>query len=76
MGEWNTVDLYSLGGTSVHMINGVVIMILQNSRQIDGDLETPLLKGKIQIQSEGSEVFYKNIKITSIDKIPEEILNN
>jgi hypothetical protein len=27
-GEWNTIDLYSVGGTSVHMINGVVNMIL------------------------------------------------
>lgn len=73
-GEWNTVDLYSFAGTSVHMMNGVVNMILHNSRQIDGDKETPLTKGKIQIQSEGSEIFYRNIKITLIDKIPEEIL--
>lgn len=75
MGEWNTIDLYSFGGTSVHMMNGVVNMILQNSRQIDGDTETPLIKGKIQIQSEGSEVYYRDIKVTTIDKIPEEILN-
>ncbi len=73
-GEWNTVDLYSFGGTSIHMMNGVVNMMLLNSRQIDGDKEIPLTKGKIQIQSEGSEVFYRNIKITTIDKIPDEIL--
>ena len=58
------------------MMNGVVNMILQNSRQIDGDKETPLTKGKIQIQSEGSEVFYRNIKISSIDKLPDDILKN
>lgn len=73
-GEWNTIDLYNYAGTSVHMMNGVVNMILRNSRQIDGDRETPLTKGKIQIQSEGSEIFYRNIKITSIDKIPDNIL--
>lgn len=72
-GEWNTIDLYSFAGTSVHVMNGRVNMILNNSRQIDGEKEAPLTKGKIQIQSEGSEVFYRNIKITSIDKIPEEI---
>ena len=33
-------------------------------------------KGKIQIQSEGSEVFYQDIKICSIDKIPENILKD
>jgi hypothetical protein len=36
--------------------------------------ELPLTKGKIQIQSEGAEVFYKGIKIQSIDKLPAELL--
>ena len=49
-------------------------LILQNSRQSEGDKEIPLNKGKIQIQSEGSEVFYRDIKICSIDKIPVNIL--
>lgn len=71
--EWNTVDLYCFGNTSVHMLNGVVIMVLHNSRQIDGEKEIPLIKGKVQIQSEGSEVFYRDIKICSIDKIPANI---
>jgi hypothetical protein len=73
-GEWNTIDLYNYAGTSVHMMNGAVNMILHNSRQIDGDKETPLTKGKIQIQSEGSEVYYRNIRIIPIDKLPEEFL--
>jgi len=69
-GEWNTVDLYCFGTTSVHMLNGKVIMILYNSRQSEGEKEIPLTKGKIQIQSEGAEVFYRDIKICSIDKLP------
>jgi hypothetical protein len=73
-GEWNTVDLYCLGSTSVHVMNGKVVMILNNSRQLDKDKETPLTRGKIQIQSEGSEVYYRDIKICSIDKIPSDIL--
>jgi hypothetical protein len=35
---------------------------------------SPLTKGKLQIQSEGSEVFYKGIKIKSLDAIPQEFL--
>ena len=70
-GEWNTIDLYCFNGTSVHMINGVVNMILQNSRQIEGNKELPLTKGKIQFESEGAEIFYRNIKICSIDKLPD-----
>ena len=73
-GEWNTIDLYCFGSTSVHVVNGMINMILRNSRQSDGVKEIPLTKGKIQIQSEGSEVFYRNIKICSIDKLPADIL--
>ena len=74
-GEWNTIDLYCFGDTSVHMINGVVNMVLFNSRQFEGDKEIPLRKGKIQIQSEGAEIFYRDIKICSIDKLPDDLLN-
>jgi hypothetical protein len=69
-GEWNTLDLYCYKGTSVHVINGKVMMVLYNSRQLDKGKEAPLTKGKIQIQSEGAEVFYKDIKISPIAMIP------
>jgi len=70
-GEWNTIDLYCFENTSVHVMNGVVVMVLQNSRQSDNGKEALLAKGKIQLQSESAEVFYRNIKIRSIDKLPE-----
>ena len=73
-GQWNTVELYCKGDTSVHVVNGVVNMVLYRSRQSDNGHETPLKEGKIQIQSEGCEIFYRNIKIQSIDKIPDSIL--
>lgn len=31
-------------------------------------------EGKIQIQSESAEVFYRNIAIRKIDRIPDEVL--
>lgn len=71
-GDWNTVDLWCFGGTSIHMVNGVVNMVIRNSRQADNGQEIPLTKGKIQIQSEGAEVFYRNIRITPIKKLPDE----
>ena len=72
-GEWNTLDLYCVGNKSYHVVNGVVNMVLNNSRQPEGDKEIPLTKGKIQIQSEGAEVFYRNIKISSISKLPDNL---
>lgn len=72
-GEWNTVDLWCFDGTSIHMVNGVVNMVIQGSRQEENGKEIPLAKGKIQIQSEGAEVFYRNIRVTPITKLPDNI---
>jgi len=74
-GEWNTIDLYCVGDTSVHMVNGVVNMILYHLQQADGETTSPLTKGKVQIQSEGAEVFYRNISIENIRRIPENLLS-
>ncbi len=73
-GQWNTLDLYCHGDTSVHMINGKVMMVLVNSRQQENGSELPLKKGKLQIQSEGAEIFYKGLKIQPIKVIPSALL--
>lgn len=73
-GEWNTLDLYCHGDTSIHVVNGKVMMVLYNNKQIDKGEATTLDKGKIQIQSEGAEVFYKKIRIRSITQLPAELL--
>ena len=49
-------------------------MILRNSRQLEGGSEVPLTRGKIQFESEGAEMYIRNLQITSIDKIPEKLL--
>ena len=36
--------------------------------------EIPLKKGKIQLQSEGAELFYKDVQMKSITEIQEGIL--
>lgn len=51
-------------------MNGKVVMVLENSIQIDNDKRRDLTKGKIQLQSESAEIFYRNIQIRHIDRIP------
>lgn len=74
-GEWNTIDIYVLGDTAVHMMNGKVNMVLYHSRRTNaaGAFE-PLTKGKIQLQSEGAEVFYRNVRMLPITEIPAGLL--
>ena len=71
-GEWNTVELICFNGNSLHIVNGHVVMILRNSRYVENGKTIPLTKGKIQIQSEGAEVFYKDIKISKLGTLPNE----
>lgn len=73
-GEWNTIDLYCFGGTSVHVVNGKVNMVNYNSGKIENGNILPLTKGKIQLQSEGGELFVKTLEIEPIKEIPAELL--
>jgi hypothetical protein len=69
-GEWNTVELINFEGKSLHIINGNVAMALENSRHIVDGVEVPLRRGKIELQCEGAELFYKNIEIRDLKKMP------
>jgi hypothetical protein len=73
-GEWNHLDIYAFHGKSVHVINGTTVMVLENSRRVVNGKEVPLTKGKIQIQTEGAEIFYRNIKVRAIQVIPATVL--
>ena len=75
-GEWNTIDLYCFDDTAVHVVNGVVVMVLYHSAQLEKGKLLPLTHGKIQIQSEGAEVFYRNIQLEKINKIPTKLLQH
>jgi hypothetical protein len=75
-GEWNTLDLYCHGDSSVHVVNGRVTMILYHCGQVDNGKVAPLIKGRIQLQSEGAEVFYKMVKIRPLKSIPFAILSS
>ena len=69
-GEWNTVELYAFHDNAVFVVNGEVVMVVEESRDKNGQL---LTSGQLQLQSEGAELFYRQVKIKSINKLPENI---
>ena len=71
-GEWNELELICFENKSIHIVNGEVVMILQNSRYVEDGKKVPMNKGKIQLQSEAAEVFYKNIKIKKLEALPKQ----
>ena len=74
LGDWNTVELYSFGETTVHVVNGVTVMVNHKTGLVENGTIKPLTSGKIQLQSEGGDLFVKSLDIVPIKKIPEEIL--
>lgn len=72
-GEWNTIEVMTVGDQAVHIVNGKVVMGLQQIQQEMGDGTIPLKRGRIQIQSEGAELFYRQIAIRPLTEFPEAI---
>lgn len=69
-GDWNTLELYCLGQRSIHVVNGHPVMKLSAIRHRVDNREAPLDRGRIQLQSEGAEVFFRNVAIRSIRALP------
>lgn len=72
-GEWNVVEIYTVGNKSIHIVNGKINNRASNLRYLQNGVEVPLSKGKIQLQSEGAEIYYRNIQIMPIKELPAEI---
>ncbi|MGY3054100.1 hypothetical protein ACVWYG_002303 [Pedobacter sp. UYEF25] len=56
-GEWNVVEVISNSGKFQFLVNGTLVN--------QGD-QMSILKGRILLQSEGAEVFYRNIRIQKL----------
>jgi hypothetical protein len=73
--EWTTLELICYEGKSLHIVNGTVVMALQNSSYWNGTESLPLVEGKIQLQCEAAELYYKNIRIKNIEEMPSKYVN-
>jgi hypothetical protein len=71
-GEWNTVELIAFGEDSIHIVNGKVVMRLHAPTRIDTEFPASVTAGPIILQSEGAEVFYRDIEMRPITAIPPE----
>ena len=54
-GEWNTVEIVCRDGEIEHWVNG---------RLVNVGREATVRAGRILLQSEGAEVFYRNVVLT------------
>ncbi len=61
---WNTVNIVVQGSSAVHSVNGRVNNRAQHIMSPGGG---PLSSGRILLQAEGAEIYYRNIEIRSLD---------
>lgn len=71
VGQWNRLDLYVVGDRAVHVVNGVPVAEIRDMATIapDGSRQ-PLTHGRIQLQSEGAETWFRNITVQPITSVP------
>jgi hypothetical protein len=73
-GEWNDLDLYVVGDSGVHLLNGQVVNVLTGiGAKNPTGAPTPVRAGQIQIQSEAAEAEYRRVEICSLAEFPPEI---
>lgn len=56
-GEWNRVEVIAVKGKCTHIVNGVVVAEAT---------DVSLRSGRILIQSEGAETYYRKIEIKEL----------
>jgi hypothetical protein len=56
-GEWNTIEVIAKDGKCIHKVNGVIV---------NEGTDANVREGKIALQSEGAEIFYRNITVKEL----------
>jgi len=70
-GEWNTLELICYENHAVHIVNRKVNLVLLNSFYRDGKNLFPLTSGRLALQSEGAEIFFKDIEVKKLNEMPQ-----
>lgn len=75
LGQWNDLDLYVVSNRSIHVVNGVPVMVAGDLTTVDhpGGKPRPLTSGRIQLQSEGAETYFRNVTIEPIATLPRVV---
>jgi len=61
-----------VGNEAVHVVNGHSVVHVKNAMLADEDGgHSPLVKGKIQLESESMEIYFRSISLTPIDHLPD-----
>lgn len=66
LGQWNTVELLAIGNRAAHLVNGRIVASLyelEGQDVADRNVYRPLTRGRIGLELECAEVFFRRIEI-------------
>jgi 3-keto-disaccharide hydrolase len=67
---WNTVEILLGGDTATHLVNGRVVNYARDIKKPDPENPArmiPLTSGHILLEAEGSEIWFRNIKVKPME---------
>jgi hypothetical protein len=71
-GEWNQLDLLCVGAEAIYLVNGHVVMRVRNPLKPTSGGYSPIQQGRIALQSEGAEIYFRKIEIQPLAAIPDD----
>jgi|GEM_PF-850679 len=70
-GEWNLLELRCFGDEAQHFLNGELVTHVRRARRLAEGREIPLTRGRLQLESQGSEIYFRRIEIRAIEGLDE-----
>jgi hypothetical protein len=64
---WNTVEVIVRGNNATYVVNGQVNNKAANIQELVANQWVPLARGRLALQLEGAEVFYRHIEIKDLE---------
>jgi hypothetical protein len=72
-GQWTTFELVCFGDQSAQIVNGKLVLRLARSLRATDTGIVPLTEGTLLLQSEGAELFVRDIEIQPLTEAPAEL---
>jgi len=67
---WNVIELIASGREAAHIVNGRRLNAATDLETEDGNVWSGLRQGRIGLQAEGAEVFYRNVQMRPLVYLP------
>jgi serine/threonine protein kinase len=70
-GQWNTLEILTVDGGSMHRLNGRTTVVVTQLQSWSGLQGAPFRRGRIQLWSGAGEVWFRNMAVRPLERLPE-----